>query len=200
MSDKVKFISTDYLKSNTVIQDNVDENILVPYIYSSQDTHIQLALGSTLYDRLKDGIVNNNLNSDELNLLRTYIQPCLAQWAFYEVFPFLNFKMTNKAVSKQSSEFSAPSELDEIKYLRNSIRDLAEFFTRRLNQYLCDYSQLFPQYLSPDPYANVIANSKSYFSGVYTSRRGLDLFPDIPTYIGNRYSCFNCGNGGCGGC
>ena len=124
---KVKFISTVFLKENTVIQDNVDDSTLVPFIYLSQDTNLQTALGTTLYNRLKEGVALNNLNSNEEDLLRDYIQPMVAQWTFYNVYPFLNYKSTNKAISKESSEFSNPAELDEIKYMRNSIRDLAEF-------------------------------------------------------------------------
>lgn len=192
---KVKFISTIYLKENTTIEDNVDDTKLVPYIYSSQDTHIQQALGTNFYNRLKSGVTQNDLTILEEDFLRDYVQPCLAQWAFYEVFPFLNYKSTNKAVSKESSEFSQPSELDEIKYLRNSIRDLAEFYTRRINQYLCDYGYLFPTYQNPDPYENLPANSKSYFGGVYLHKRGRELFKDYPTYYGDRYDCNDCGNG-----
>jgi len=194
---KVKFISTVYLKENTTIEDNVDDTKLVPYIYSSQDTHIQQALGTNFYNRLKSGVTNNDLTTLEDDFLRDYVQPCLAQWVFYEVYPFLNFKTTNKAVSKESSEFSQPSELDEIKYMRQTIRDLAEFYLRRINQYLCDFGYLFPEYENPDPYENLPANSKSYFSGMYLQRRSRtgDLFPNIPTYYGDRYDCYR--NGGC---
>jgi len=192
---KVKFISTIYLKENTTIEDNVDDNKLVPFIYASQDTHIQQSLGSTFYNRLKSGIVNNDLNTDEEDILRDYIQPCLAQWAFYEVYPFLNYKATNKAVSKENSEWSQASELDEIKYMRNSIRDLAEFYLKRLNTFLCDYSTLFPEYESPDSKENLNQNSKSYFSGVYTQRNGSGwALGDMPWYNQRRES------GYCGDC
>jgi hypothetical protein len=167
-----KFISTVFLKENTTIEDNVDDTKLVPFIKISQDTHIGQVLGATFYNRLKEGVALNNLNSDETDLMKDYIQPCLAQFAYYEVYPFLNFKTTNKAISKESSEFSQPSELDEIKYMRNAIRDLAEFYLKRLSRFLCDFSDLFPEYQNPDPKDNLPKNSKAYFNGVYVQRRG----------------------------
>jgi hypothetical protein len=190
---KVKFISTVFLKENTTIEDNVDDTKLVPFIYTSQDTHIQQALGTTLYNRIKEGVVNNDLNIDEEDLLRDYIQPCLAQWSFYEVYPFLNFKTTNKAVSKESSEFSQPSELDEIKYMRNAIRDLAEFYLKRLTKYLCDYSTLFPEYENPDSKENLPSNSKSYFSGLYTARTNGSFNSNLPSYS-ERHESGYCGD------
>lgn len=188
---KVKFVSTVYIKENTTIEDNVDDNKIVPFIYSSQDTRIQQAIGTTLYNKLKSGVVNSTLNTNEEDLLRDYIQPCLAQWVFYDVYPFLNYKSTNKAISKENSEFSQASELDEIKYMRAAIRDLAEFYTKRLTTYLCDYSTLFPEYNNPDSLENLPANSKSYFSGVYLGRTSRDLFKDYPTYYGDK-DCDNC--------
>ena len=197
---KVKFISTIYLKENTTIEENVDDNKLVPFIYTAQDTHIQQALGTNFYNRLKSGVTLNNLTTLEDDFLRDYVQPCLAQWVFYEAYPFLNYKTTNKAVSKESSEYSQPSELDEIKYLRNAIRDLAEFYLKRLNAYLCDFGYLFPEYQNPNPYENLPANSKSYFNGVYLARRGRDLFRDVPMYVGDRYDCSGTRGGCWGGC
>jgi hypothetical protein len=172
MSDKVKFITVDYLKENTTINDNVDSNILVPYIYKSQDTHLQEVLGSTFYNRLKEGVVNSDLNADETALILTYIQPMVAEWTLYEVLPHLNYKFTNKSISKESSEWSTSSELSELKYLRGSIRDLAEFYSERLIKYLCDYETLFPEYQNPDDKENLRRNNKGYFNGVYIPKGG----------------------------
>jgi hypothetical protein len=171
---KVKFISTTYLKENTTIQDNVDDNILVPFIYKAQDTHLQQILGTTFYNTLKNGIASGTTNSDEESLIRDYIQPMVCEWTLYEALPHINYKLTNKAVSQENSEFSQASSLDDIKYLRSSVRDMAEFYTKRLTKYLCDYSNLFPTYMTPDAKENLAKSSKSYFSGIY-----------IPKNVGN---------------
>lgn len=168
---KVKFISTKFLKENTTIQDNVDDDILVPFIYKSQDTHLQQVLGTTFYDRLKDGVVADDLNADETALIDDYIQNMVAEWTLYESLPHLNYKLTNKAISKESSEFSVNSELNELKYLRESVRDMAEFYTKRLQVFLCDYSSLFPEYQNPDSKENLTRSSQAYFNGVYLPNR-----------------------------
>ena len=84
---RVKFISVDYLKRFTDIEDNVDDDKLVPFIYEAQDIHIQGALGSTFYDRLKQGVIDNDLNADETKLLTDFIQPCVNWWALYYIIP-----------------------------------------------------------------------------------------------------------------
>lgn len=185
---KVKFISTTYFKSNTTVQGNVDDDIIIPFIYRAQDIDLQQVLGTTFYNRLKEGVVNNNLNSDEDTLLRTYIQPMLVDYTLYYLIPHISYKFTNKAVSQQNSEFSNPSDLADIKYIRQSVRDMAEFYRERLVTYLCDYDSLFPEYVNPDSKENLKKSSKSYFNGVYIPKKtGSDY--GLRTYDGPEDDC-----------
>ena len=164
---KVYFISITYLRENTPIEDNVDDDKIAPFIVQAQDTYLQEGIGETFYDRLKEGVQNNNLNNNESTFLRNYVQPMVAQYAFYLMFPFLNFKATNKAISKEGSEFSTPAELGEIQYLRNNILDLAEFYKRRMIKWLLDHPGVFPQYDHPDALDNMPKSPQSYFNGIY---------------------------------
>lgn len=164
----VQFISVEYLRSVVPIEQNVDDDKLVPFIIQAQDTHTQAAIGETGYNALKDGIVNNTLTQDEVDLMKNYIQPLTAQYAFYLALPFIAYKSTNKSVSKESSEYSQPVDLEEMKYLRNSVRDVAEFYQRRLVKYLLDYPSMFSWYANPNSKDNLYKTTQSYFSGVYT--------------------------------
>jgi hypothetical protein len=164
---KVYFISTQYLRENTPIEDNVDDDKIAPFIIQAQDTYLQEGIGETFYNRLKEGVQNNDLNYNELAFMRNFVQPLVAQYAFYLMFPFLNYKATNKSIAKESSEFSTPSELDEIKYLRSSILDLAEFYKRRMIKWLSDFPGTFPQYDNPSARDNMPKSYQSYFNGIY---------------------------------
>jgi hypothetical protein len=48
---KVYFISTQYLRENTPIEDNVDDDKIVPFIIQAQDTYLQEGIGETFYNR-----------------------------------------------------------------------------------------------------------------------------------------------------
>jgi superfamily I DNA/RNA helicase len=172
MSSRVKFISTTFLKEHSTISRNVDDDTLIPYIWRAQDINLQQILGTTFYDRLIDGVVNNNLNSDEDSLLRNYIQQMIVEWTIYYVLPSINMKMTNKSVTQDSSEFGTPSSLDDVKYLRQNVRDMAEFYSKRLTTYLCDFGNtLFPEYANPSSNENVEASGRAYFNGVFIPNR-----------------------------
>jgi hypothetical protein len=169
----IRLINATDVKNNTTIEKNVDNAIIAPFIFKVQDIHLQQALGTAFYLDILDKYDNGTLNADELNLVNTYIKPMLIEWVYYEVYPHISYKPTNKSISKERSEYSDPSDLSGIKYMRDAIRNMAEYYTQRLNRHLCDYSSLFPLYLNPGPKQNVKARSKSYFSGVYTGKSGI---------------------------
>lgn len=172
-NDRVKFISVNYLKEYSPLAKNIDDDLLVPFIYRSQDINLQTILGSDFFERLKEGVINNNLNQDEEDLIRNYIQNMVAEWTIYYCLPTLNFKMTNKSVTQDRSEFGDPSGLDDIKYLRQNVRDMSEFYSKRLVKFLVDYgNELFPEYRQTNSKENLNRNSKSYFNGIYIPKRG----------------------------
>ena len=52
----VLFISENYLKQNSVINDNVDMKILTPTIIWVQDNYIQKILGQDLFEEMQSQI------------------------------------------------------------------------------------------------------------------------------------------------
>jgi hypothetical protein len=192
----VYFISTTYLRDQTPIEENVDDTKITPWIVQAQDTFLQEGLGETFYDRLKDGVQNNNLNADEQSFMRNFVQPQVAQYAFYLMMPFINLKVTNKSIAKEGSEFSTPAELSELKYLRSAVLDMAEFYKRRMIKYLLDHPSMFPAYNNPNALDNMPKSAQAYFTGIYIPyghRRG-----NIPNWLepyGTISPCQGCGGG-----
>jgi hypothetical protein len=167
MANIVQFTSVEYIKQNTAIEENVDASKISPFIIKVQDTHLQQILGSYFYQHLMDAVANSTLTVAEDNLIKNYIQRLVAEWTFYEVFPFLNYKATNKAISKQNSDNSIPSELNEIKFMRSAISDMAQFYNERLVSELINNGNLYPEYQNPLVPENLPKSNKSYFNGVY---------------------------------
>jgi hypothetical protein len=195
----VYFISTTYLRENTPIEDNVDDSKITPYIIQAQDTYLQEGIGETGYNALKKAVKDDTLTPDEQKFMRNYVQPQVAQYAFYLMMPFLNFKSTNKAISKEGSEFSTPAELSELKYLRSSVLDIAEFYKRRMIKYLLDHPSEFSWYATPDALDNMPKSIQSYFTGIYIPYGNNNT--SVPSYLepyGKTNPCSGCGgmNGG----
>lgn len=164
---RILLTSTYRLKKNTPIEQNVDDDLLNPYIFKAQETHIQQILGTNLYNRIMNDVITNNVVNQYATLLNDYITPCLIEYAFYEVMPFISLKITNKTIGRGNAEYLAEGDLSDLKYLRQTVRDLAEFYGQRIIGYLRQYSNQFPEYTTNSGLDKIVPNSSNYFNGVY---------------------------------
>lgn len=186
---RILFISTARLKSETPIQDNVDDNLLNPYINNAQETHVQMMLGTNLYDKIKNLIVTNTIgspgNANYKTLLDDYIVPCLIQWSFYEALPFISLKITNKSILRPNADNATEADLTDLKYLRSTVSDLAQFYSQRVSNYLKQYSYNFPEYFTNSGLDKIVPNSTSYFNGIYI--RGTGRYSDCSWGLADKW-------------
>ena len=164
---QVILLSTDKLKANTPIQDNVDDSLLKPYIYKAQVTHIQQILGTDLYNKILSDVQAGTITGNYKTLLDDYIQLALIEYAFYEVLPFISLKISNKTIGRGNAEYLAEGDLADLKYLRQTVLDVAQFQGQRIVGYVKQYSNLFPEYQTNSGLDKIIPNSNTWFNGVY---------------------------------
>jgi|TARA_R110000782_G_scaffold108664_1_gene197258 hypothetical protein len=144
------FISEARLKSLTAVHENVEPDDLMPYVVQAQDIYLQDVLGTKLFNSLKALIVAGTaLNAYQLTLIEDYISPTIANYSLYLAIPTLNYKFKNKSILNPSSEESLNTGFSEMKYLRESVLDTAQFYMTRTQEYLCDNSSQFPDFTQP---------------------------------------------------
>lgn len=165
--ERVLLTTAKRIKQNTPVQENVDDDILVPYIYKAQEIHIQQVLGTNLYDRILKDVKTSSISNEYKNLLDKYIIPCLIEWSFYESLPFISMRISNKSVGRGTGDFFSESDLDDLKYLRNASRDMAEFYSERLIGHLKENSNLYKEYTTNSGLDEMRPSSSKYFGGVY---------------------------------
>ena len=140
------FISPDDLVKRTAINGNVDRDQMVQFIKIAQDLHIQALLGTALYNKLKDDVLNDTLTGNYETLMTDYVQDVLVHYAMVEILPFLAYKVSNGGIFKKQSENSEGIDKSELEYLIQKERDTAEHYGRRLVSYLTFYGSLTPEY------------------------------------------------------
>jgi len=166
-TNKVYFMSVDYLRDETVINGNVDAEVLEPFILVAQNVHIETITGTNLYNKIIADLEAVSITGVYKTLLDDYIHPALLQWSLYEALPFINYKLTNKSISTKDSDNSASIDLSELSYLRDSVRDVAEYYSQRAIAYLQDNEDSFPEYTSNgDDCSDIATSSNAYFSGI----------------------------------
>jgi len=165
---KAILITTTDLKKFSILNGNVDDDKFIQYISISQDIHLQGYLGTDLLEKIQTLISNNTIgdigNADYLNLLETYIKPMLIHWAMVEYLPFSAYTLSNGGMYKHTSETSTSVDKNEVDYLVEKERDIAQSYTRRFVDYICNNSTLFPEYTSNSG-SDVRPQTKSDFGG-----------------------------------
>ena len=139
-------ITRDDVVKFTAMNGNVDTDNFIQWIKVAQDIHIQTYLGTRLLDKIKDDIVNETLSGDYLTLVTTYIKPMLIHWAMVEYLPFAAYTIANKGVYKHNSENSTNVEKDEIDFLIEKERSIAQHYTERFIDYMAFNQASFPEY------------------------------------------------------
>ena len=149
MADTVLLVSEQRMKQWTALDNNIRIDVLTPSILNAQNVYTQQILGSRFYNRLKEGVMNNDLTANENTFLKDYVGPSLMQYALYLVLPSLKYKMVEKGIVSGTSEETAATTLDDMKYLRQAAMELAQFYDERMVEYLKDNPGMFPEYTNP---------------------------------------------------
>jgi hypothetical protein len=158
------FISRDDIVKFTVLNGNIDTDKFIQFIKIAQDVHIQNYLGTRLFNRLNDDIVNDDLIEPYIDLLTTYIKPMLIHWAMVEFLPYAAYTVANKGVFKHNSENSTNVEKNEIDFLIAKERDVAQSYTNRFIDYMSFNQVSFPEY-NANSNADVFPDRDANFTG-----------------------------------
>lgn len=140
------FIKRQDLVRNSILDGNVDTDKFIQYIKIAQQIHIRNYLGSDLYNRISTDIINDTLTGDYLELVNDYIQPMLIHYAMVDYLPFAAYQVKNGGVFKHTSENAESATKEEVDFLIQKERDIAEYYTRRFIDYMSFNQELFPEY------------------------------------------------------
>jgi hypothetical protein len=130
------FIKPIDLKSNTILNGNVDTDLFIQFIKIAQQIHVQNYLGTKLYDAISLKITNNTLTGVYLSLVTDYIQPMLIHFAMVDYLPFANYQIRNGGVFKHKSDNSESVSKEELDILVQKHRTFADFYAKRFVDYM----------------------------------------------------------------
>ena len=129
----------------TAMNGNVDTDKFIQFIKIAQDIHIQNYLGSDLLNKIEADIIASTLTGSYLSLVSDYVKPMLIHWAMVEYLPFAAYTVANKGVFKHSSENATNVDKDEIDFLIEKERNLAQYYTDRFISYMSFNNDSFPE-------------------------------------------------------
>jgi len=167
MATEVLLINRADIMRLTGLNGNIDEDKILPHVLTSQDIHIQPIIGTKLLQKCKDlieaGTIGDAGNEAYEPLVYTYITPVLVYFVMWDFLPFMQYEIANGGIFQHNSENSSTPGVDEVDKLIQKFKDKADFYGRRLTDYLCDNQSSF-------------AELSESTSGAEMNDEGLDLF------------------------
>ena len=161
------FITEQFIKDNSVIDENLDMKYLTTTIDKCQKKYIRPILGTGLYNELQTQINASTLTALNTTLLDDYIQEALLYWLLHEGIDVFTYKITNKSILVKNGENSSVANTDALDLMKANYKNDAEFFSELTTNYLIENSSLYPLFLNPgNGYDIVHPNMNNYQSGL----------------------------------
>lgn len=176
----VIFISEQYIKDSSYIDENVDVKLLRNNILETQDIRIRPIIGSGLYDELRTQVQNGTKTTLNNTLLDDYIKPALKYWVLHDSALILTFKIMNKSIVKRTAENTESIQTTDLDRLMDFFKNRAETYSERITKYLVANSASYPLfYNAGNGIDTVYPNFNNYTQGLYlgtsSDYKGLDV-------------------------
>lgn len=156
--------SEQVIKTYTHISDNICGDYLNPAIYVAQRSKLEGILGTALVQKIQTLVAENELileaNKAYKELLDEYITDYLCYAAICELIPIVSFKINNVGAARTEEEKTSSVTFDEVFQLRDYYEDKADYFGYRMQKYLIDNYNEFPE-LNDSTISNIKANIRS---------------------------------------
>ncbi len=179
LSAEVLFVNPDYLKRITQLNGGVEEAVMVPAIILAQDKYLQQYLGTDLLNKLKSDVSGGTLTGNYEILVDSYVRKATAWWSMVELMPNLYVKLDNGGLVIRTAENTAAIGPDDLHREVENARQNAQFYTTRMVEYLCNNSNLFPEY-STNSGADMLPQRTAYYQNGMTISGGYDqVDPDL---------------------
>ena len=167
---KIFFISSDYIKKNTPVIDDVENTLITSHILESQNIDLQQCIGEDLYKHYVDALeifnagddVETILGADYYELFDSYFKPFLIYQTVYYSFYDLYAKITAKGLVNQTSGNSHTADMKILENMRREYRVKAEHYRDSMIAYLNINWTLYPEYTS-----GCTECEETYVSGLY---------------------------------
>lgn len=166
---RILLISEKTLKSNGVINNNVDSMYILPAIEYAQDAGIQPLLGTKLYNKLMDLVESGEITgaTDYKYLLDEYTTPYLINKVTAEIQIPLTYKLRNQGVVQNTSDNTYLPSLKDIQFVIQNYENKANFYGKRMSDYLMANRSKYPEYCRIDSCADMRSDKDAYNTGIY---------------------------------
>lgn len=166
------FISVQYVKENSIVDENVDEKYIRIAIQKAQKNFILYFIGTGLYNEIASQIQSNTLSGLNTTLLDSYIAPCLLSYTLVELSPFLLYKMSNRNLGVKDADKMTATDWATMDKVMERFENDAQLEAKKLKDYLLENQTQYPLYFNPGTGIDVIyPKSDTFEQGIWLGGR-----------------------------
>lgn len=165
--DYAYFVTAANIIDGSSLNKGVDETKLNHIIEAVQDIHIQDVTGQELFEKLQADIIGGTLEGDYETLVDKYIAPYMIAKCVEMFIPEHAFTMKNGGIFKHFADNGQTIETNELNYLQNQYEKRADYYQKRMINYLCDNEDKFVEYRSNSDYDIQPRKGKNTLGGWY---------------------------------
>jgi len=141
-------INIEDIKTVTSISQNIDVEMLEPFLFNAQEMYIRPICGDALMDAMLVDVATGGTAYS--TLINNQIIYALSYSVVHSFLPFNHIKIQKKGVLLQTSDSSTSASMDEFTMLSQRIENSQTFYLRRMKDYLDDNLTLYPLYAKDD--------------------------------------------------
>ena len=142
MAATTPMITVSEVKTQAVVNSNLDTAYLDQYILMTQRKYIRPFLGTDFYDELLDQLDSTaTLTSDNQTLIEDYIRPSLAHYIVYEGLPQIRNQIAKGGVYNSLSTTSDISSGQDYGRLRDDYEAKASTLKQEINIFIKDQQE-----------------------------------------------------------
>ena len=117
------FISESYLTSHSPVTLDTQFKDYAPHIRRAQDLFLRVIIGSSFMEDLKTKYKNQNLSTEEVELVHEYIKPAVLWRALALGAPFIQYNLrTGGGYQKTTLDNSEGADIIELKYIISELK------------------------------------------------------------------------------
>ena len=168
MTQDVLWMTEDYFKDNSILNENVDWRVVQPIMILVQDQYIHPILGTNLFDEIANEIYASTTTAANETLLNLYIRKTIIWYVLSELAPALKYRYQNKGLMIKNSENSSAASLEEVQFTKNEYKEKAEWYAERITKFLIENSATYPSYFNGTITGDdIVPNSTNFTSSLF---------------------------------
>jgi hypothetical protein len=152
----IKLISEQFIKDNSPLMNNVENQFISIHILESQNIELLYAIGEETFNEIitqysnwaaqPGSDINIYVTPQNQYIRNEFIKWILLYYTLYHSVYDLDSKLTNKGYEQQHSSYSINSSQSSLENRRKEYKNMAESYISRLLKYLQNNLDSYPLY------------------------------------------------------